>query len=215
MGSDAEGGRAEFLGHRPVGPSGLGGAGRLSRSLDQGQPKGLLTPGNPKMELRDPENQEDGDPEVRDGTQGGRERDRQTDKEVDAERNGVGERRGAGQGAAAGGRRRSRGTWGNREALETQNDTNPRTHSKTKAPEKGAQEQRMGSPGREEDGERERWVEWKGGEGHVMWVKTQPPSKRGASWGSHRQQRVGSLRQSPLTLPGHKNRWPRGLGESL
>lgn len=37
--------------------------------------KGRLTPGDPDMELRDPENHEDGDPEVRDGRRGkGRQR---------------------------------------------------------------------------------------------------------------------------------------------
>lgn len=39
--------------------------------------KGRLTPGDPDMELRDPENHEDGDPEVRAGRRGkGRQRGR-------------------------------------------------------------------------------------------------------------------------------------------
>lgn len=97
MGSGAEGDRVGAFPTSSQTTQWVEGAGRLSRNLDKGQPKGLMTPGNPKMELRDPENQEDGDPEVRDGNKGRRERER--DKEVDAERNRE-------QGHGAGGSRR-------------------------------------------------------------------------------------------------------------
>lgn len=45
-----------------------------------------LTPGDSDMELREPENHEDGDPEVRDGRQGERERCRKTESETDTKR---------------------------------------------------------------------------------------------------------------------------------
>ena len=49
--------------------------------------KGQLTPGDSDMELRDPENHEDGDPEVRAGRRGkGRQRCRKTESEIDTRR---------------------------------------------------------------------------------------------------------------------------------
>lgn len=54
---------------------------------DKGEAKGQLTPGDPEMELGDSENHEDGDSEVRDGIQGGREREteRQMLREMESE----------------------------------------------------------------------------------------------------------------------------------
>lgn len=65
----------------PVGPVGL--CGPRQEVLAQGR----LTPGDPDMELRDPESHEDGDPEVRAGRRGkGRQRCRKTESEIDTRR---------------------------------------------------------------------------------------------------------------------------------
>lgn len=123
-------------------------------SQDKREHKGQLTPGDSEMELRDPENHEDGDTEVRDGTQGrkkARERERQCRDRV---RDG-GE---VGPEADAEGQKetlKTQGTIKPSEISETQNNVNLRTHRKTKVPEKWAQKQRTGSTGREEDGERD------------------------------------------------------------
>lgn len=77
---------------------------------------------------------------------------------------------------------------------------NLRTHSKTKVPEKWAQQQRPGSTERRMEKET-------GGVGEYG-LRVQTPLAVGASGSSHRWQWVGALRQSPATLPGNKNRWP-------
>lgn len=72
--------------------SGLEWTGCLSGSQDKREPKGQLTPGNSVMELRDPENHEDGDPEVRDGTQGRKKKRERDNAEINRVRDGDGVR---------------------------------------------------------------------------------------------------------------------------
>lgn len=54
-------------------------------SQDKREHKGQLTPGDSEMELRDPENHEDGDTEVRDGTQGRKKARERDNAEIESE----------------------------------------------------------------------------------------------------------------------------------
>lgn len=127
-----------------------------------------MTPGNPKMELRDPENQEDGDPEVRDGNKGRRERETERQRGRCREKS---ESRGTGPGQP------QRDGEGNRRAWETEKHQRLRiiqTQGHTARPRpqrKALRSQEWGAQG-ERRMERERWMQWKGG--RVVRVQTQP-----------------------------------------
>lgn len=158
-----------------------------------GPSKGVLAQGpadarDSEMELREPKNPEDGDPEVRGGRQG-KERDRETESERVMKRDSE---------------QTHREKWrrqGNRATAETQSNTNPRTQSKTEASRAVASETEWEAQGQS-------------GQWGLCQLRKQLQQGPGAPGGSHRRWWAGSLTQSPLTLPGHKNRWPEA-GESL
>ena len=77
----------------------------------------------------------------------------------------------------------------------------PRTQSKTEASRAVASETEWEAQGQS-------------GQWGLCQLRKQLQQGPGAPGGSHRRWWAGSLTQSPLTLPGHKNRWPEA-GESL
>lgn len=131
-------------------------------------PKGQPTPGDPEMELRDPENHEDGDPEVRDGSQG-----RKRQREAEMQKNGVRDRDGEGQGADT---ERKMEETGNREASKTQNNANPRRHSKTEVPRETDSDTKNGKH-RERAGPRAGRAEW-----GIAWAEDVAPVGAGGFW---------------------------------
>ncbi|XP_072674826.1 serine/threonine-protein kinase SBK2 isoform X2 [Canis lupus baileyi] len=90
---------------------------------------------------------------------------------------------------------------GNRATAETQSNTNPRTQSKTEASRAVASETEWEAQGQS-------------GQWGLCQLRKQLQQGPGAPGGSHRRWWAGSLTQSPLTLPGHKNRWPEAGGHS-
>ena len=125
------------------------------------------------MELRDPENHEAGDSEVRDQRWGGR--DRAGGMQVGGVRDGCRQRA-----TQRDGRGREM------ETSKTQSDINPRRHRKPRPLEKCAQKQRTENAAREEGAER--WLAW-----GFCGLRRCPQLGLGASGGSHRWQGAGSL----------------------